>query len=218
MADLQTGWSRQGKGPAVCKTSFVGKTVRMRLTGVITFALVCLAHPAWADAFTSVDRESLSAAVLAETNRERAAHGLRQLQGDARLARAAEGQTKFLTLIGTLQHESFLPGRHTVEDRVRAEGLRVAFVSENLAKIPVQGRIVRRKGGAKGGFEIVPAELPEVTTQELAAMLVRAWMDSPGHRENLLNPRVTHLGCSVQTATGPFSVLIVYSAQVFARM
>ncbi|HEY5552798.1 MAG TPA: CAP domain-containing protein [Opitutaceae bacterium] len=184
-------------------------------TGLLAFAL--LAQGASAASRFAIDRESLSAAILSETNRERAAHGLTPLQGDTRLARAADGHTKFLTLIGGIRHESFLPGRETVNDRVRAEGLKSAFVSENLALIPVHPKVIRGRAGG-GGVEIVPGEEVDMRVDQLAAKFVRAWLDSPGHRENLLNPKFTHLGCAVQTGTGPAAVMFVYSAQVFARL
>ena len=35
------------------------------------------------------------------------------------------------------------------------------------------------------------------TPEELAGEVVRAWLDSPGHRDNLLAPRYTHEGIGV---------------------
>lgn len=212
---MQTG---RGCGiAAVCKPVRLGKTVRMRPgCRLVALVLACLAHAAIAEPPISIDREGLSAAILAETNRARASLGLHPLRGDPRLARAADGHTKFLTLIGGIRHESFLPGRHTVEERVRAEGLKPAIVSENLALIPVRSRIIRERAG--GGVEVVAGDETDARVDELAAKFVQAWLDSPGHRENLLNPHFTHLGCAVQTGTGPAAAMFVYSAQVFARL
>jgi uncharacterized protein YkwD len=44
---------------------------------------------------------------------------------------------------------------------------------------------------------------------------VRDWLDSPGHRKNLLDPTVQYLGCSVYPSTGNFGEGIIFSVQVF---
>jgi uncharacterized protein YkwD len=190
----------------------------MRFRGFLTgLAIACWALlPCFATA-AQLDRESLSKAILAETNRVRASIDLPPLQVDSRLARAADGHTRFLTLFGSIRHESFLPGRETVGARVRAEGLRPAFVSENLALIPITPRLIRERTDG-GGVEVVDGEELNLGIEELAAKFVQAWLDSPPHRDNLLNPNFTHLGCAVNTGTGPAAVMFVYSTQVFARL
>jgi uncharacterized protein YkwD len=215
---MQTGRSRTAMRTPVCKKDTFGHCVRMPFRGgAIWLALALFAQGAWAESRPKIDRDGLSAAILLETNRARTSLGLHPLRGDNRLARAADGHTKFLTLIGGLKHESFLPGRETVDARVRAEGLKSAFVSENLALIPVQPRVIRERAEG-GGVEVVEGEETDTRIEELAAKFVQAWLDSPGHRENLLNPNFTHLGCAVQTGTGPAAVMFVYSTQVFARL
>lgn len=215
---MQTGRSLTAKRAPVCKKDTFGHCVRMPFRGgAIWLALALLAQGAWAESRPKIDRDGLSAAILEETNRARASLGLLPLQGDKRLARAADGHTKFLTLIGGLKHESFLPGRETVGVRVRAEGLKSTFVSENLALIPVRPRVIRERAEG-GGVEVVDGEEVDLQVEQLAAKFVRAWLDSPPHRENLLNPMFTHLGCAVQTGTGPAAVMFVYSTQVFARL
>ena len=37
----------------------------------------------------------------------------------------------------------------------------------------------------------------QFTAEEVAARIHQSWMDSPGHRENLLNPAYTHIGVGV---------------------
>ena len=37
----------------------------------------------------------------------------------------------------------------------------------------------------------------QLTVEEVAARIHQSWMDSPGHRENLLNPAYTHIGVGV---------------------
>lgn len=165
-----------------------------------------------------IDLNRLSAAILEETNRERATHGLVPLRADIRLRSAADNHAKFLALIAVLSHESFLPGRRTVGDRVRAEGVKSPHVSENLAIVPIRGFVLRERAGEPGNVETETVDLRPGGIEAIAREVVRSWMNSPGHRANLLNPQFTHLGCAVRTGVGPTSGALAYSAQVFARL
>ena len=184
--------------------------------GAIWLALTLFSPCTWAESRPVIDHDDLAAAILAETNRERVARGLHPLKQDMRLVRAADGHTKFLVLAGGLRHHSFLPGRETVEARVRAEGLRAAELSENLALLPIRLPVIREPGEGDE-VEVVDGEETDLRIEKIAEKLVRAWLDSPRHRANLLSPNFTHLGSAVQTGVGPAAVMHVYSTQVFAR-
>lgn len=171
-----------------------------------------------ASAEPELDLNRLSVAILEETNRERASHGLVSLRADGRLVSAADNHAKFLALIATLSHESFLPGRRTVGDRVRAEGVKSPHVSENLAIVPLRGFVLREREKEPGSIETSVVDLRPGGIEAIAREVVRNWMNSPGHRANLLNPNFTHLGCAVRTGVGPTSGTLAYSAQVFARL
>jgi uncharacterized protein YkwD len=179
--------------------------------------LVLFSTIAWAEHPAEIDHDGLSAAILAETNRERVSHGLQPLLLDQRLARAAEGHTKFLMLVGGLRHRSFLPGRETVEARVRAEGLRASELGENLALLPIPSRGIGESAEV-GDVKATQREEADLRVEKLAAMFVRAWLESPRHRANLLSPNFTHLGCAANTGLGPGAVLHLYSTQVFGRL
>jgi len=204
---------------AVCKPTELDNTVSMRLTGscmVLWFSIACLAPAIGAALDPVVDLERLPGAILVETNRERALHGLNTLQADARLACAADRHVRFLVLIGSLQHDSPLPGCRTVRDRVASAGVRPRDVGENLALTSVRSVMLREKSGEGRGIETVIVGTAAVDIGATATRVVRQWMESPGHRANVLNPGFTRLGCAVQTGAGPFSGVLVYSVQVFA--
>lgn len=76
------------------------------------------------------------------------------------------------------------PEGGTVADRVQAEGYAYAVVAENIA-----------------------------AGQRTPAEVVQAWLDSPGHRRNLLNAEVRQLGVGV-TQGGPYGTTWT---QVFGR-
>jgi uncharacterized protein YkwD len=141
----------------------------------------------------------LNTALLVETNRVRVAHGLPKLRLLAELAAAADDQAAFMALTLHLAHANWLPEQADVAERVKRRGLTEArVVAENVLTT---------------GF--APAREPAPTCAEVATGIVAQWMDSPGHRANILNRQFTNLGCAARWATfvggGGF-----YAAQVFA--
>jgi uncharacterized protein YkwD len=113
------------------------------------------------------------AAVLCLLNRERAAHDLRPLHGNARLRRAAQGHSRDMVRRHYFEHDT--PDGRTMVDRVRAAGYlrsgRSWTVGENIA------------WGA-GAFA-TPAHVVDM------------WMHSSGHRANILNGAYREIGIGV---------------------
>lgn len=148
------------------------------------------------DKFT---REELAKALLVETNRVRVAHWCRALKPLKPLAEAADDQAAFLTLIGESSHYSPVKGQQTAADRVRQHGLWDVLVGENVL-----------------AMTILAGEKP-ATVESVAAQLVEQWMNSPGHRANLLNRDFTHFGGAVRFAKGIGQTERSYAVQVFAK-
>ncbi len=142
----------------------------------------------------------LAAALLAETNRVRREHGCRPLRPLPELSAAAEDQAAYMALMLHAGHHNVLLGQSDVLDRVIRHGLRPPTVAENVAAQPA----------AIGG--------KPMSSAEIAAELVASWMESPGHRANLLNRRFTHLGCAARLAPAMGQVTYVFGAQVFSTL
>lgn len=53
--------------------------------------------------------------------------------------------------------------------------------------------------------------------EALAQVFVREWLESPGHRVNLLSRDVTPLGCAARLVRVPVGPPRVFAVQVFAR-
>ena len=128
-------------------------------------------------------RQSESA-TLCLVNRERRDRGLRALTPSKALDRASREYAR-----GMVRHRFFAhvtPGGGTLTQRIRdsgyLDGARNHNIGENLAWGSGSWATPRRK--------------------------VASWMDSPGHRANILNPRFRHLGVGVSTgAPRPTSLL-----------
>lgn len=119
-------------------------------------------------------------ALLAETNRVRREHNRRPLKARAELNAAADDQAAFMALRMQVQHGSFLRGQDNAADRVRRHGLEGLTVAENVASTSLS------------------APLEQLSAAQIAALLVAQWMESPGHRANLLDRRLTQFGGSVR--------------------
>lgn len=139
-------------------------------------------------ALGAFDHSLLSRAIFAESNRARLAHGVPPLETDPRLDAAADEQATYMALVLRAEHDNAIPGEHAVTDRVAREGLIGNSVAENVLMMQA--------------LRPVPATDRNYTYASYATFLVDAWMNSPGHRANLLNPDFGYLGCAARLARG----------------
>ena len=141
-----------------------------------------------------------AAALLAETNRVRRSQGRPALTPSSDLDAAADDQAAINSLRLVASHDSPVKGQATPQDRLSNHGVNAVLCAENVASIPV------------GDGEVpLPAG-------QIAAALVDAWMNSPGHRANLLNRSMTHLGCAIRVTRGPNHTWYAFGVQDFARL
>ncbi len=114
---------------------------------------------------------ALELEVLQRTNQVRLERGLRPLQWDAPAYKAALGHAQDMQERNFFAHQN--PDGLGAAERMRAAGVLEVMVGENLAS-----------------FEGYPD--PEIPKRALSG-----WMNSPGHRANLLKPEFTHLGVAL---------------------
>ncbi|AGK05609.1 CAP domain-containing protein [Meiothermus ruber] len=114
---------------------------------------------------------ALELEVLQRTNQVRQERGLRPLQWDALAYKAALGHAQDMQERNFFAHQN--PDGLGAAERMRAVGVLEVMVGENLAS-----------------FEGYPD--PEIPQRALVG-----WMNSPGHRANLLKPEFTHLGVAL---------------------
>ncbi len=155
-------------------------------------------------AWRTVTLDTFEPALLAQeifraTNEARAQHGVAALKPDARLAAAADGQAAMEEIRIHSGHDNPLENMGTPAARVHAAGLPEGTVAENAATVPAKNR---EAGG-------------DYSYRELARLLVDAWLDSPGHRANLLNPKLHYLGCGTRIAVVLRGQPLVYAIQDF---
>lgn len=118
--------------------------------------------------------------ILRLSNIERVNLGVPPLKMDPRLESAATAHSEEMARLAYFNHISPTPGRETPEQRILQAGAVARATAENIASYT--------------GY-------PEAT---LAKEAVKGWMDSPGHRQNLLNPEYTHIGIGVSLKGNQF--------------
>lgn len=136
------------------------------------------------------DLPQVEIAIVEMTNAIRQQHNLSAVEPDPELAEAARGYAKYLATSTQFSHSA--DGRQP-SDRAKDAGYEPCSVAENLSS-----NLDTR------GFE----------TRQLAREAVQGWLNSPGHRKNLLAEHVTDIGVAVAKAPGEERYI---SVQMFGR-
>ncbi len=125
----------------------------------------------YATAGPEAERGTLERVIVDEINAVRAEHGLRALTPNVELRAVARGHSETMAEGDFMAHES--PDGSMPADRIRAAGIGFRLSGENVARS-------RRALGAIHG-------------------VVEEWMESPGHRHNILTPdfRETAVGVAI---------------------
>jgi len=142
----------------------------------------------------AVSAPDLEKRIHALINRERAAQGLSPLAWDASLARVARGHSKDMAGRGYFSHDS--PEGRDFSFRYRAQGYACALLigniihtgAENIALNNLARSITTINGVAYHDWN---------TAEQIAASTVQGWMNSPGHRKNILTRHWLNQGIGV---------------------
>lgn len=126
------------------------------------------------------DLPDLERRVLAELNRVRRAHGRAPLGPDTALAAIARAHSADMRDRGFVAHRN--PDGHDGGDRARRAGYGFRAFGENLFR----GRLYDTVNHIRRGDHTTTRYLWH-TPDELAELVVSMWMESPGHRANMLS-------------------------------
>jgi uncharacterized protein YkwD len=135
---------------------------------------------------SEAQREALEREIVDLINAERQSRGLDRLTADFRIRGAARGHSEEMARLNYFDHISPTPGRKEFTDRLLRAGIGdYGTAGENI--------VLRSVG------------------PDTARHLVRMWMESPGHRENILRPEYAYTGVGVYGTRD-----LVYATQVFS--
>jgi uncharacterized protein YkwD len=167
----------------------------------------------------------LAAAVFHETNARRIARNLPPLRFEARARQAAAIQARIMSARGSISHDN--PERkdlQTLEDRLEAASLKPRFAAENVATAFAwqyeSGKPFYQRHDERGNLIVSNTPdggpIPPHTYLSFAKALVDSWMNSPGHRKNILHEKPKFLGTSCAPgANDETPIPKLYCAQVF---
>jgi uncharacterized protein YkwD len=152
--------------------------------------------------FTDIDYPRLHAAIFYATNEIRLKRGLTYLEYAPELERSAFGHARRMAEKNFFSHTDSTDRRYaTPNDRGRLAGIANPFLAENIADTfaiaYAAGKNVYPRSGAKGSFSYAPDGplLPPHTYLSFADDVLKIWMNSSGHRANILSTNALQLGC-----------------------
>lgn len=149
----------------------------------------------------------LDRAVVARVNAERCRRGLPALTTASGLRKQAARHSQWMARSQKLSHKASGSFKRSLTDRLKASGVRFRTGAENIGWVHLYGIDGSR-------FMIRSSQQCHFTTNggrrigrhsynSLASLIVRKWMESPGHRKNILrkNLRYSGVGAGVQPAS-----------------
>lgn len=137
----------------------------------------------------------LNAAIFFATNAERAKHKLPMFQTSRALMACAYEHSRDMALENFFSHENpHNPAKRTAWQRMEARGMKSGERAENIAMRTTNG----------------------LTYLAFADEMLKLWMNSPGHRANILNRNLLFLGCGVHACT--CARFHIYATQNFASV
>ena len=150
---------------------------------------------------TQLDAREIEKFVIEFTNNERVKAGLSEFVHDQAISDIARSHSKNMALIG---YGHVVNGKDPTDRALEAGYDCRAWTSatsytyglaENIFRYP---RVKRWSGIGRGGgsYRWSPSEYVE-NSREMAKLLVDGWMESPGHRSNILNKASRRIGVGV---------------------
>lgn len=150
--------------------------------------------------FANFDKSRLNAACYHETNARRVSHGLKALRYHEALESAAQIYAEVLVRDNFFSHNHPTNSSlRTPEDRGRAAGILNPKLAENIAitiALPYRsGDPVYPRGNGRFSYTPDGPVIPAHTYATFAKEVLDQWMNSPGHRQNVLSTSAVELGC-----------------------
>ncbi len=177
------------------KYSTVAASISCLLSGCLVIPIEFSSHPTQPDppsgnlqppdiTAQSATIAQMEAKIRQRINEIRQDHGLNQLQANEKLAHVARAYSQQMAEKNFFSHTS--PNGGTLAQRVSSAGISYRLVGENLFK--------------------------STNAPEPVSLAVQGWMDSPGHRENILHPGFRETGVGIWRDGNTY-----YFTQLFMR-
>jgi uncharacterized protein YkwD len=126
--------------------------------------------------FNKIDYPLLHATIFFLTNKERAKRKKKIISWNKNLEIAAFNHSKMMAELKFFSHSSKIKKRKEPEDRAKIAGITNPFIAENIAKTPVDS---------------------QDNYLSLSKKIVTQWMNSQGHKSNILSKEALEIGVGV---------------------
>ncbi len=149
-----------------------------------------------------INQKMLSDSVRAEVNYHRCRAGLSPLaNAGAPLAKQARNHSRWMAKSQQLTHRSTVPGRASLKQRIKASGVSFRVGSENIGMVHryrIDNRRFKIVSSSQCKFASYEGQsLPAHSYASLSRHIVNLWMNSPGHRRNILDRRAKKVSTAV---------------------
>lgn len=150
----------------------------------------------------SFDKALLRDLIIEYTSKERKEAGLSAVEADDALSSAAEKHSRDMVKRDYFSHTRQREDEPDIsfEDRESIRKLGYKRTAENISLQPIVQSRRTRTQTLPGGETKRTTTRDLATYDQLAQDTVDGWMESPGHRKNILTPEFTLIG--IGTATG----------------
>ncbi|MCU0323853.1 MAG: CAP domain-containing protein [Spirosomaceae bacterium] len=150
----------------------------------------------------------LNAAIFHATNEAREQNRLPIFKYHEILEKSSDNHAQYLLKIGQLSHT----GQNNSSPHERIMKLTNEFMgyAENIADFPLLDSpssfcLERKTNGEYRYFDCKSRqEYQTYSYWKYARTVVNGWMNSPGHRMNILDSKLQYLGCAVRLSPNPF--------------
>jgi len=150
--------------------------------------------------FENIDYALLQAAIFYETNKQRVENNRERFIHSPSLEEAAAGHSRDMVDYNFYSHTSTVSGKRTMSNRLTLVGISNCSMAENIHNtfgIQYQGGRSVYSPDQNGGYFSYTYQgdpIPPHTYLSFAEAAVEGWMNSQGHRRNILNSDYVYLG------------------------
>jgi uncharacterized protein YkwD len=148
----------------------------------------------------NIDYPLLHAAIFFETNKRRVAQGGTPFLHSVELELAAYDHSLDMVEFNFFSHSNPQAGKRGSRDRIYRQGIQPGWTGENIRigfgiqMTPGRSVYTPPQNGGYFSYEYQGEPIPNHTYYSFAVQSLNRWMNSPGHRRNILKAEYTHLG------------------------
>jgi len=151
--------------------------------------------------FENPDNNLLNIAIFFVTNEQRVANKLQALKHNIALENSAKMHAESMLSFNFMDHiNKFEPDKRTPDQRATKNNISNPYIAENIARVfgmqYISGKKIYIHGHRLYSYQASnPKFIEPHSYLSFAENVVKGWMQSKGHRKNILSTDAIELGC-----------------------